>query len=322
MTTTESVGRATYLLTDQDRDDRTFAVETWYPLAANTGEPLMYELLPGVGFYRAAVAGGTPRSGSLPVVIVSHGHTGTRLVYSQLCEALAQRGYLVVSLDHPGDTMADVLLGAGVDEPTNLELRVGDLTFLYESLIGRRPGFDHGCDIDTTRIHALGHSFGAYGIVEWAARGGAHGTLASLVALQPYLLPLTASSMRSVATPLLIVAGEKDQTTPVATNVAPALEHLSSSLTTAVVLEGVGHQGCSDVGLYIETAPSIEGVPDFVVDFLGTMSADTTGTSGEPWRPVTAAHIEIVATWLANPGQREPVIEVAHRHRGRVLTNS
>lgn len=317
MTTTESVGRATFLLTDEDRGNRTLAVETWYPLAISAGEPMMYELLPGIGFYGAAVAGGAPRSGSLPVVIVSHGHTGTRLVYSQLCEALAQRGYLVVSLDHPGDTMADVLLGAGVDEPTNLEQRVGDLTFVYESLLGRRPGFAHGCAIDTARIHALGHSFGAYGIVEWAARGGAHGTLASLVALQPYLLSLTASSMRAVTTPILIVAGEKDQTTPVATNVVPALEHLSPELTTTLLLEGVGHQGCSDVGLYIETAPSIEGVPDFVVDFLGTMSADTTGTSGEPWRPVTAAHIEIVATWLENPGQREQVLSVAANHRGR-----
>ena len=320
VTITESVGRATYLLTDHSRDQRTLPVEVWFPLSQPGGEPMMYELLPNVGFYGTAVSGGTPPSDPLPVVIVSHGHMGTRLVYSQLCEALAARGYFVVSPDHPGDTMADVLMGAGVDEVTNIELRVDDLTFVYESLIGNRDGFDHGCVIDPRRVHALGHSFGAYGIVEWSARGGTGAALASLVALQPYLLPLTSSSLQSVATPLLIVAGDKDVTTPVATNVTPALQHLPAEMTTAVVLTGVGHQGCSDVGLYIEMAPSIDGVPDFVIDFLATMSADTTGVAGEPWRPVTSAHIEIVSTWLETSGNLDATVSVAQRHGGRVIT--
>lgn len=302
MKSRHSVGRASHLVTDTDRDGRHFGVEVWYPLAHDGGEPMMYELLPGVGFFGAAVAGGEAAPGALPVVIVSHGHTGTRLVYSQLCEALAREGYVVVSLDHPGDTMADVILGAGVDEATNIEMRVADLHCLYELLIGRREGLNHGLTLDTSRVHALGHSFGAYAVVEWASRGGAEGTLASVIALQPYLVPMTPAALQRVTTPLLLVAGEKDQTTPVSTNVMPALEHLPSEFVTAVVLDGVGHQGCSDVGLYIETAPTLPGVPAFVLDFLRTMDADTTGVAGEPWRPVAAIHASLVAAWLSRPG--------------------
>lgn len=319
MTTSPLVGRASHILVDRDRENRTLGVEVWYPLASPGGEPMMYELLPGVGFFGSSVAGGTPVSAPLPVVIVSHGHMGTRLVYSQLCEALAQRGFAVVSLDHPGDTMADVLLGSGVDEATNIEMRVTDLTFLVRSLGGDVAGFDHGLTLDMTRLSAVGHSFGGYAVVEWASRPAGADVVTSLVALQPYLLPMSPSALSRVRVPLMIVAGANDQTTPIATNVLPALEHLPEALTTAYVLDGVGHQGCSDVALYIETAPSIDGVPDFVVDFLSTMTADTTGVAGEPWRPVTEAHIELVSTWLKEPTFTSTLDATAQRHRGRRL---
>ena len=317
MSSNQSVGRATHLLVDRDRENRTLGVEVWYPLAHPGGEPMMCELLPGVGFFGQSVSGGVPVSDPLPVVIVSHGHMGTRLVYSQLCEALAQRGFAVVSLDHPGDTMADVLLGSGVDEATNIEMRVADLTYLLRSLTGEIAGFPHGLTLDMSRVSALGHSFGGYAIVEWASRTAGLGALTSLVALQPYLLPMSSTALAGVSTPLMIIAGAQDQTTPVTTNVLPALQHLPQEFTTTYVLEGVGHQGCSDVGLYIETAPRIEGVPDFVVDFLSTMAADTTGVAGEPWRPVTEAHIELVSTWLRESRATSALDEIARRHRGQ-----
>ena len=71
--------------------------------------------------------------------------------------------------------------------------------------------------------------------------------------------------------------------------------------------------------MYIEVAPTVAGVPDFVLDFMGTMGADTTGTAGEPWRPVTEAHIELVRTWLESPGDTTGVVGVAERYRGRSL---
>ena len=134
-------------------------VEVWFPRSSAEGDPMMYELLPGVGFFGAALAGGAAVSTPLPTVIVSHGHMGTRLVYSQLCEALASHGYAVIALDHQGDTMADVLLGAGVDEDTNIAMRVADLQFLLDSALGRIAGFDHGlsgCSSAPYRLHDVG----------------------------------------------------------------------------------------------------------------------------------------------------------------------
>ena len=313
------IGRASHLLVDDARENRLVGVEVWFPRASAEGDPMMYELLPGVGFYGAALAGGSPVTAPLPTVIVSHGHMGTRLVYSQLCEALASHGYAVIALDHQGDTMADVLLGGGVDEDTNIAMRVADLQFLLDSALGRIAGFDHGLTIDQNAISALGHSFGAYAIFAWAGTEQGRSALQSLIALEPYLVRLTAAELERVATTTLIVAGDKDATTPVETNIHPVLPQLQKDKTTALLLSNVGHQGCSDVGMYIEVAPTVPGVPDFVLEFMGTMGDDTTGTAGDPWRPVTEAHIELVRTWLANIGDSELLASVAQRHSGRPL---
>ncbi|NBV26417.1 MAG: hypothetical protein EBR99_03795, partial [Actinobacteria bacterium] len=248
------IGRNSHLLIDQAREGRMVGVEVWFPRSSAEGDPMMYELLPGVGFYGAALAGGVAVANPLPTVIVSHGHMGTRLVYSQLCEALASHGYAVIALDHQGDTMADVLLGSGVDEDTNIAMRVADLQFLLDSALGRIAGFDHGLTIDKNAISALGHSFGAYAIFAWAGTEQGRSALQSLIALEPYLVRLTAAELERVATTTLIVAGDKDATTPVETNIHPVLPQLQKDKTTALLLSNVGHQGCSDVGMYIEVA--------------------------------------------------------------------
>ena len=315
-----AVGRKTFSLVDSHRNDRTLGVEVWFPQHDGSGEPMMYELLPGVGFFGAARVGGVPIEGNLPWVILSHGHMGTRLVYSQLCEALAASGHAVFSLDHPGDTLFDVVSGAGVDEETNIALRIGDLDFLYQSIAEKTDGFDHGLTLAHSDMSLVGHSFGAYSVMAWAGSSRGREVTRSVVCLQPYLMQLTSSQLSAVASPVLVLAGSQDVTTPIATNVLPVIPHLTSP-TTVIELEGVGHQGCSDVALYIETAPTIPGIPDFVVEFLNTMAGDTTGVAGEPWRPVRDAHIELVTTWLAQPEVPAGVVECAARHRGQVLSS-
>jgi dienelactone hydrolase len=314
-----TVGRTSFSLVDHDRNDRAFAVEIWFPQVEASGEPSLYELLPGVGFYGAARNGGQVLDGPLPWVILSHGHMGTRLVYSQLCEALAATGHVVFALDHPGDTLFDVVSGAGVDEDSNIALRVGDLTFLHQSITGEIDGLDHGLNLNHAELALVGHSFGAYSVMAWAGSQRGRQVTRSVTCLQPYLMRMTPLELASVTAPVFILAGANDVTTPVATNVLPALPHVTAPMTV-IQLDGVGHQGCSDVGLYIETAPTIPDVPEFVVDFLNTMAADTTGTAGEPWRPVRDAHIELVSTWLAAPHAPEAVILGAKKHRGKTLS--
>ena len=44
---------------------------------------------------------------SLPLIVVSHGQGGTSLGHHDTAEALADAGFVVVTLNHPGDTFGD-----------------------------------------------------------------------------------------------------------------------------------------------------------------------------------------------------------------------
>ena len=74
-----------------------------------------------------------------------------------------------------------------------------------------------------------------------------------------------------------------------------------------VDIERAGHQGCSDVGVYLELAPQVEGLPEIVFDYLHSMAADVTGTAGEPWRPTLEAHLATLGDWLDEVLDRESV---------------
>ena len=52
------------------------------------------------------------------------------------------------------------------------------------------------------------------------------------------------------------------------------------------------------MGLYIDLAPQVEGLPDLVVDFVNSMAADITGRAGDPWRPTVGLHLRILGAWL------------------------
>ena len=58
-------------------------------------------------------------AGPRPLVVFSHGRSGLRTSYVMLCEGLAARGFVVVALDHPGDTLLDWMTGTAVDDATN-----------------------------------------------------------------------------------------------------------------------------------------------------------------------------------------------------------
>ena len=61
-----------------------------------------------------------------------------RFNYSQLCEAIAATGYVVVASDHPGDTLTDWLTGKNVDDETNDKQRLGDVSFVADCALGQR----------------------------------------------------------------------------------------------------------------------------------------------------------------------------------------
>jgi predicted dienelactone hydrolase len=299
-----AVGRTVALLVDSERADRVLGIDVWYPAVADDGPKSVYELLPGVGFTASAFADLPAAPGAHPLLVWSHGRSGTRSSYGLLCEGLASRGYVVIAPDHPGDTLRDWLLGAAVDAATHETQRVDDVRFVLDSALGVRAGFDLAPRIDTERIAVAGHSYGAFTAL---ALGGAESTdprVRAVAGLQSLTRTLSRETLARINVPTMLIVGMQDKTTPPETDADRAFEALGEH-ARRVDIERAGHQACSDVGLYLELAPEVEGLPEIVFEFLQSMAADITGTPGDPWRPTVARHLQILGDWLDEVLDRE-----------------
>ena len=109
-----------------------------------------------------------------PVLLFSPGFDGSRFFYSGIAEALASKGFLTVTIDHPYETdvveYPDGRVVGNVFKLTNdtiraraLETRRLDVSFIVDrlqngSLTGLIPGFEGGLNV--TQVGVLGHSFG------------------------------------------------------------------------------------------------------------------------------------------------------------------
>src|SRR5262245_58058281 len=110
-------GVRTATVTDGDRDGRRLPIELWYPAAAaHAGADLdpatqdAYELVPGLPATRQeAVRDAAAAPGTFPVIAFSHGYGGHRRQSTFLCSHLASHGYVVVGIDHTGNTIFDIL---------------------------------------------------------------------------------------------------------------------------------------------------------------------------------------------------------------------
>jgi predicted dienelactone hydrolase len=102
------------------------------------------------------------------LIVLSHGNSGTELGHGSLAEALAQGGYLVAALRHPGDNWQDrSLLQASsaryfTDRPQHVS-RVIDALL-------RDPAWSERItkDAQGPRIGAVGHSAGGYTVLALA----------------------------------------------------------------------------------------------------------------------------------------------------------
>lgn len=101
---------------------------------------------------------GAAEPGSFPLVIASHCHLCTRLTNATTAARLASHGYVVVAVDHEGDTLWNLRAGneTGLTREA-LDRRVEDLQIVLDDPAPPTPVRD----ADRTRIGAFGHSFGA-----------------------------------------------------------------------------------------------------------------------------------------------------------------
>jgi dienelactone hydrolase len=294
------VGRRTSVLVDGSRADRVVPVDVWYPAAVGPpGELSRYELLPGVGFTASAAHEVAVAAGSHPLVLWSHGRSGTRSSYALLCEAIAARGFVVVAPEHGGDSLADWLLGTFVDDDTNERNRVADARFVLDAVFDPDgPLQPVAASVDRGRVAVAGHSYGGFTALSLAGGTDPDPRVGAVAGLQSLTRSIPARVFEQVEIPTLLITGSHDATTPPVTDADRAWATLGSRPAWRVDIERAGHQGCSDVGLYLELAPHVRELPDVVDDYLTSMAADVTGTAGDPWRPTVALHVRILAAFL------------------------
>jgi len=133
-----------------DADDPALKGAIWYPCSEPPGE---------IDLGNIAIPGALdcPISGDkLPLVVVSHGRGGNFIGHHDTAETLADAGFAVAAINHPGSTTLDTSrvgdLSALVERPT-------DIKCLIDFLLGASPV---ASSIDPQRIGFFGFSMGGY----------------------------------------------------------------------------------------------------------------------------------------------------------------
>ncbi len=174
-----TVGVTSGSLTDTTRDDRTLAVEVWYPAESKGAASAVLDfetdserrttlsmLLDDAPTECVAKTTQSTRdasawAGEYPLVLYSHCFSCTRWSAHAVMERLASHGYVVVAPDHTGDTLFDGLQGMGLPlDPSLVPLRTADIRFVLDRVLADDV-LPNGLKIDPARVGMLGHSIGS-----------------------------------------------------------------------------------------------------------------------------------------------------------------
>jgi predicted dienelactone hydrolase len=292
------VGHASTLLVDAARADRAVGVDCWYPAAPGDEPAATYPVIPGIGFTASARTGAAALPGPSPLVVLSHGRAGLRTSYVMLCEGLAARGFVVVALDHPGDTLLDWMTGTAVDDATNEAQRVGDVHFVLDTLLAASDGIAAMAAVDPAQVAVVGHSYGGWTALAVASSEPPDTRIRAVAGMQPFARSLSRKAIARIAVPTMLIVGARDETCPPDTDADRVSETVDRACAHRFDLADAGHQACSDVGLYLDLATQVEGLPEIVAMFLASMADQVTGRAGDPWRPTVGLHLRILGAWL------------------------
>lgn len=95
-------------------------------------------------------------SGRYPLVVISHGNGGTHIIYRTIGMYLAQQGYVVAMIEHPGNNRVDNSLEGSYE---NLVNRPRHVRRTIDALMAN-PAFAESLLPDQVAI--IGHSLGGY----------------------------------------------------------------------------------------------------------------------------------------------------------------
>jgi dienelactone hydrolase len=156
---------------------RKIPVECWFPaIDTYDGKDLdakhqdKYAMAPGFPENpQSAVRDAEAKNSVFPLIIFSHGFAGHRRQTTHLCCHLASHGYIVVSPDHVGNTLMDIMGLVGQMQKKGF----ASMAELFKSFKDNRPkdasqcinetlAGNFGLKADPDKIGICGHSFGGW----------------------------------------------------------------------------------------------------------------------------------------------------------------
>jgi predicted dienelactone hydrolase len=256
-------------------------------------------------------------AGTHPVVVLTHGFTGTFTDYTFLAEDLASRGYIVASVNHTFEATATELAdgrlqksvyGSHLNRYTRYDadalsqavtVRLHDLRFVLDQLavLNRAPGGPFANHLDLEHVALAGHSLGGLTTLRELAtepRFKAGIVLDGALSPQP---------LQSVRQPVLAVMASVEPADPDECRMWNALR----GPRMAVALPGVEHVALSDAVWIAGTAIRTGSAgPDQVVSSVrrhiaGFLDATFKGLSAE--QAVVAARASFPGAWVATGAQ-------------------
>ena len=138
---------------------RALEMVVWYPSATTVAPQLIADNAVFIG--ASAVRNAPPTAGEHPLVVLSHGYRGNWSNQIWLASALAQKGYIVAAINHPGSTTHD----RSPQAAAQLWQRPVDLRRAIDAVTTQPEKFGR---VANDRIAAVGHSLGGWTALEIA----------------------------------------------------------------------------------------------------------------------------------------------------------
>jgi predicted dienelactone hydrolase len=133
-----------------DADGPVLTGAMWYPCSEPTGE------IHRGPFTIRGVENCPITDNKLPLVVVSHGDIGAAVEHYDTAETLADAGFIVAAINHPGDTFFDM---NRVGDLSAFAKRPTDIKRLIDFMLGASPAAPR---IDPDRVGVFGYSAGGY----------------------------------------------------------------------------------------------------------------------------------------------------------------
>lgn len=222
-----------------DGSPRILVTEIWYPAvqSARGGAGVTYDVLSYFTPEQQAAIGTVPlletsamrdatptrEHGKFPLVVFAHGQAALRWQSTYYTVLLASHGYIVVSTDHEGGTLYDVVRGQLQNVAVGVETRPADVRYLINRFTRLREEDPLFGLVDETRIGVTGHSFGALTSFRVAAMDD---RVKAIVPQAPFDASVAWLGLPRPKLPIHVQAAHEDRTLEWDTNVEPTMNEV------------------------------------------------------------------------------------------------